>query len=48
LKENILMGRLIPAGTGFASYQKLGMVIDGEDAAATDDMDGSQSFSGLA
>jgi DNA-directed RNA polymerase subunit beta' len=28
LKENILMGRLIPAGTGFASYQKLGMVIE--------------------
>jgi DNA-directed RNA polymerase beta' subunit/biotin carboxyl carrier protein len=27
LKENILMGRLIPAGTGFASYQKLGMMI---------------------
>jgi len=27
LKENILMGRLIPAGTGFAAYQKLGMVI---------------------
>jgi DNA-directed RNA polymerase subunit beta' len=25
LKENILMGRLIPAGTGFAGYQKLGM-----------------------
>jgi DNA-directed RNA polymerase beta' subunit len=28
LKENILMGRLIPAGTGFASYQKLGMIVD--------------------
>lgn len=27
LKENILMGRLIPAGTGFAAYQKLKMVI---------------------
>jgi len=27
LKENILMGRLIPAGTGFAAYQKLGMMI---------------------
>ncbi len=27
LKENILMGRLIPAGTGFAAYQKLQMVI---------------------
>ena len=33
LKENILMGRLIPAGTGFAAYQKLGMMI--ADRAAT-------------
>jgi DNA-directed RNA polymerase subunit beta' len=48
LKENILMGRLIPAGTGFASYQKLGMVIEGDDAIGTDDMGDSQSFSGLA
>ncbi|HHO54677.1 MAG TPA: hypothetical protein ENK18_28345 [Deltaproteobacteria bacterium] len=24
-KENVIMGRLIPAGTGFASYEKLGM-----------------------
>jgi DNA-directed RNA polymerase beta' subunit len=24
-KENVIMGRLIPAGTGFAAYQKLGM-----------------------
>jgi hypothetical protein len=42
------MGRLIPAGTGFASYQKLGMVIEGDDAIGTDDMGDSQSFSGLA
>ena len=34
LKENILMGRLIPAGTGFAAYQKLGMIVDDEVAAA--------------
>jgi DNA-directed RNA polymerase subunit beta' len=27
LKENILMGRLIPAGTGFKAYQKLGMML---------------------
>ncbi|MCB9793339.1 MAG: hypothetical protein H6741_11500 [Alphaproteobacteria bacterium] len=26
LKENVIMGRLIPAGTGFAAYQKLGMM----------------------
>ena len=31
LKENILMGRLIPAGTGFAAYQKLGMKLRGEE-----------------
>ena len=24
-KENVIMGRLIPAGTGFAAYKKLGM-----------------------
>jgi DNA-directed RNA polymerase subunit beta' len=49
LKENILMGRLIPAGTGFASYQKLGMVIEGDDdSGSVDDMSGPQSFSGLA
>ena len=24
-KENVIMGRLIPAGTGFAAYRKLGM-----------------------
>jgi len=35
LKENILMGRLIPAGTGFASYQKLGMTV--ADTSAADD-----------
>ena len=42
------MGRLIPAGTGFASYQKLGMVIEDDDAQAVDDLAGPQSFSGLA
>jgi DNA-directed RNA polymerase beta' subunit len=30
LKENILMGRLIPAGTGFNAYQRLKMVINEE------------------
>ena len=28
LKENILMGRLIPAGTGFNAYQRLKMVVE--------------------
>jgi DNA-directed RNA polymerase subunit beta' len=31
LKENVIMGRLIPAGTGFSSYQKLGMITHGEE-----------------
>jgi len=29
-KENVIMGRLIPAGTGFASYSKLGMSLRGD------------------
>ncbi len=36
LKENILMGRLIPAGTGFAAYQKLGMMMADKVMAAPD------------
>ncbi len=27
IKENVLMGRLIPAGTGFAAYHKLGILV---------------------
>ena len=34
LKENILMGRLIPAGTGFKAYQQLGRLI--RDQSMTD------------
>ncbi|MBN1614128.1 MAG: DNA-directed RNA polymerase subunit beta' [Deltaproteobacteria bacterium] len=30
LKENVIMGRLIPAGTGLAVYRKLGIKIEGE------------------
>jgi DNA-directed RNA polymerase subunit beta' len=52
LKENILMGRLIPAGTGFAAYQQLGMVIDDKSEIEEDlvfsDAPASQSLSGLA
>ena len=47
LKENILMGRLIPAGTGFASYQKLGMTIT-DSAEREEESIESQAFSGLA
>jgi DNA-directed RNA polymerase subunit beta' len=32
-KENVIMGRLIPAGTGFAAYQKLGMSFRDESDA---------------
>ncbi len=28
LKENVIMGRLIPAGTGFAQYHRLGIAVD--------------------
>ena len=30
LKENVIMGRLIPAGTGVSTYKKLDMFVDGE------------------
>jgi DNA-directed RNA polymerase subunit beta' len=33
LKENVIMGRLIPAGTGFAAYSKLGMTFADESDA---------------
>ena len=39
LKENILMGRLIPAGTGFAAYQKLGMIVKDRAMVLGTDMD---------
>ncbi len=32
-KENVIMGRLIPAGTGYAAYQKLGMSFKDESDA---------------
>ncbi|MCP4803753.1 MAG: hypothetical protein GY884_00245 [Proteobacteria bacterium] len=36
LKENVIMGRLIPAGTGFAAYQKLGMRTEGPEEPAVE------------
>ena len=30
LKENVIMGRLIPAGTGIVAYKTLNVIIDGE------------------
>jgi DNA-directed RNA polymerase subunit beta' len=35
LKENVIMGRLIPAGTGFAAYQKVRMTMVGGDEEST-------------
>ena len=34
LKENVIMGRLIPAGTGLPPYRRLSMVVEQEQAAA--------------
>jgi DNA-directed RNA polymerase subunit beta' len=31
LKENVIMGRLIPAGTGLPAYQKLKVVVESDD-----------------
>ena len=37
LKENVIMGRLIPAGTGLSMYKKLGIKTVGEDLAPSDE-----------
>lgn len=34
LKENVIMGRLIPAGTGLVMYRKLGIKVENEDLEA--------------
>src|SRR5258705_1117951 len=31
LKENVIMGRLIPAGTGLPAYKKLNVVVEGDE-----------------
>ncbi len=33
LKENVIMGRLIPAGTGLESYRRIGIQINAEESA---------------
>ncbi len=35
LKENVIMGRLIPAGTGLAAYKTLRIVREGDDVATS-------------
>ena len=37
LKENVIMGRLIPAGTGLNMYRKLGIQVEGEDDSVMTD-----------
>ena len=37
LKENVIMGRLIPAGTGMPKYRYMGIRIEGGDADAEDE-----------
>ncbi len=37
LKENVIMGRLIPAGTGLVMYRKLGIQVKSEDAETVEE-----------
>jgi DNA-directed RNA polymerase subunit beta' len=39
LKENVIMGRLIPAGTGLARYRNLKLVVETEREVETDDQE---------
>jgi DNA-directed RNA polymerase subunit beta' len=38
LKENVIMGRLIPAGTGIPTYKKLTMVLNDPETGSTTDI----------
>ncbi|HGY54245.1 MAG TPA: DNA-directed RNA polymerase subunit beta' [Caldithrix abyssi] len=40
LKENVIMGHLIPAGTGMSRYNKLDMIVEGTDEEPDDTPDG--------
>ena len=48
LKENVIMGRLIPAGTGFAAYRQLGMITKGEDGQELPALQDETAASGIA
>jgi len=37
LKENVIMGRLIPAGTGLSMYKKLGIKVEAEEDLISED-----------
>jgi DNA-directed RNA polymerase subunit beta' len=53
LKENVIIGKLIPAGTGMSRYRNIRIWVDGEEeeeadaAAATEDFDGVPAASTL-
>jgi DNA-directed RNA polymerase subunit beta' len=38
LKENVIMGRLVPAGTGFPVYKELDIGVEGEEPKIEDDL----------
>lgn len=44
LKENIIMGRLIPAGTGLSSYKKWQVVVDEDDINIMSSLPGGMSI----
>jgi len=41
LKENVIIGKLIPAGTGMSRYRNIRVVVAGAESAATDDLPGT-------
>src|SRR6185436_4426196 len=45
LKENVIMGRLIPAGTGLGAYKRLTVDVDSVDDEDMDDLDNDGSYS---
>jgi DNA-directed RNA polymerase subunit beta' len=45
LKENVIMGRLIPAGTGLGAYKRLTVDVDAVDEEDMDDMGDGGSYS---
>jgi DNA-directed RNA polymerase subunit beta' len=46
LKENVLMGRLLPAGTGLSAYNRLDVIVD--DVSAPSDERGSHAEEAMA
>ncbi len=43
LKENIIMGRLVPAGTGLSAYKRWKVVVDTEETAVSASLPGGMS-----